>query len=109
MGQVAYLGDPEGDSFREEGEGQEACLVVQVACYSYQEVVVEGVERHPYLEEEEGAEGNYQITLRQGEEEVEEADYHPFQEEVVGEEACSCLEEEGYLQAVADTADRIVI
>ena len=109
MEQVACLGDPEGDSFQEEGEGQGACLVVQVACYSCQEGVAEGGELHPYLEEVVGPEGSYQITLHQGEEEVEEADFHPYQEEAEEEEACSCLEEEGYLRAVADIAYRIVI
>ena len=107
--QVAFLGDLEEDSFQVEEEDQGASLVVQVAG-SYHKGVEEGeVERYPCQEEEVEAEGSYLITLHQEEEEVEEVDFHPYQEGEAVEEAYSYLEEEGYLQAVADTADRIVI
>jgi hypothetical protein len=51
-------------------------------------------------------EGSYQISLHL---EGEEVDFHPYQEEEAEEAAYSFLEEEGYLQAVADTEDRIII
>jgi hypothetical protein len=54
-------------------------------------------------------EGSYQISLHLEVEEGEEVDFHPYQEEEAEEAAYSFLEEEGYLQAVADTEDRIII
>ncbi len=107
--QAACLGDPEEDSFLEGEVDQEACLVAQVASSFQEGVEVEEGEHHPCLEEEVGAEGSCLIALRLEEEEVEVEDFHPFQEGEVGEEAYSFLEEEGYLRAVANTTDRIVI